>query len=128
MHDATECGIWGGLYEIAQAAGLGARIDKHKIVVEDCVPEICRLFNIDPYKSISEGTLIVTCRPHKAEDLVETLDRRGIKASAVGELIAAKHGMLLHENGKEQPLEHPHVDPFWHAFYNALQRYKELES
>ena len=31
MHDATECGIWGGLYEVAQAAGLGVRIEKEKI-------------------------------------------------------------------------------------------------
>ncbi len=52
MHDATECGIWGGLYEIAQAAGLGVRIEKEKIVVEDCVKEICDYFGIDPYASI----------------------------------------------------------------------------
>jgi hydrogenase maturation factor len=42
MHDATECGIWGGLYELAQAANLGVRVEKEAIVVEDCVPEICR--------------------------------------------------------------------------------------
>jgi len=30
MHDATECGIWGGLYEIAQAAHLGVRIEKDR--------------------------------------------------------------------------------------------------
>ena len=66
MHDATECGVWGGLYEVAQAAGLGARIEKDKIVVEDCVFEICQFFGIDPYASISEGTLIASCRPNKA--------------------------------------------------------------
>ena len=44
MHDATECGVWGGLYEVAQAAGLGVRIEKDKIVVEDCVKEICQVF------------------------------------------------------------------------------------
>src|SRR4030067_2499542 len=52
MHDATECGIWGALYEIAQPAGLGVRVEKEKIVIEECVPEICRLFGIDPYASI----------------------------------------------------------------------------
>jgi hydrogenase maturation factor len=31
MHDATECGIWGGLYEVAQAAGLGVRVAKERI-------------------------------------------------------------------------------------------------
>ena len=120
MHDATECGIWGGLYEVAQAAGLGARIDKNRIVVADGVPEICRLFNIDPYASISEGSLIITCRSHKADDVVAALTGKGIAASVVGELTAAEKGMTLIEDGREKPLEHPIVDPFWRAFYDAV--------
>jgi hydrogenase expression/formation protein HypE len=31
MHDATECGIWGGLYEIAQAANPGGAGSKRKV-------------------------------------------------------------------------------------------------
>jgi len=128
MHDATECGIWGGLYEIAHASGFGARIEKAKIVVTDCVKEICDLFKIDPYKSISEGTLIITCREHKVERLIEVLNRSKIKASVVGDLIDAKKGILLVEDNKEKKLEHPVVDPFWSAFYGALKKYKQLES
>jgi len=121
MHDATECGIWGGLYETAQAANLGMRVEKERIVVEDCVTEICRYFGIDPYASISEGTLIIACKEHKAEKVVKSLSRKGIKSSIVGELINPKHGMILVENGKERKLKHPVVDPFWQAFYNALK-------
>jgi hydrogenase maturation factor len=121
MHDATECGIWGGLYEIAQAANLGVRVEKERIVVEDCVPEICRYFGIDPYASISEGTLIIACREHKAEKVVKALSRKRIKSSIVGELVNPKQGMILVEKGKEKKLEHPVVDPFWEAFYNALK-------
>jgi len=128
MHDATECGVWGGVYEIAQAAGVGVRIDKEKIVIEDCVPQICELFKIDPYKSISEGTLIITCRPEKAERVAAVLEARGIRASIVGELIRPEQGMIVVENGLEKKLEHPRVDPFWKAFYGALQNYKELET
>lgn len=122
MHDATECGIWGALYEIAQPAGLGVRVEKEKIVVEECVPEICRYFGIDPYASISEGTLIITCRPHKAEAVVAALAKRGIKSSVVGELTLPEKGMVLIEQGKERELKHPIVDPFWRAFYDALQK------
>lgn len=128
MHDATECGIWGGVYEIALAAGVGVRIEKEKIVVEESITEICKLFNIDPYKSISEGTLIITCRAEKAEKVVEALTENKIKASIVGELIDSKFGMLLVESGKEKKLEHPVTDPFWNAFYGALQRYKEKDN
>ena len=48
MHDATECGIWGGLFEVAQAAGLGMTVEKEKIGIEDCVTEISRVFRHRP--------------------------------------------------------------------------------
>ncbi len=119
LHDATECGVWGGLYEMAQAGGFGVRVEKEKIPVMDCVPEICQLFGIDPYKSISEGTLIAMCRPHRAEAVVAALKRKRIPAAIVGEV--TRRGMVLVEDGREKRLEHPVVDPFWQAFYNALK-------
>jgi len=124
MHDATECGIWGGLYELAQATGLGVRIEKELIVAEDCVEEICGYFGIDPYASISEGTLIIACREHKAQTVVEALTQKGIKSSIAGELTKLGKGMVLVEGGREKKLEHPIVDPFWKAFYNALEKHK----
>jgi hydrogenase expression/formation protein HypE len=124
MHDATECGVWGGLYEIAQAAGLGVRVEKEKIIIEEGIAEVCRFFDIDPYASISEGTLIIACKEQKAGEVVKALDRKGIKASVVGELTRPEKGMVLVEKGKERKLEHPIVDPFWRAFYGALDKYK----
>jgi hydrogenase expression/formation protein HypE len=124
MHDATECGVWGGLYEMAQAAGLGARIEKGKIIVEEGVDQVCRFFGIDPYASISEGTLIIACKENKAQDVVKALSRQGIKSSIVGELTKPEKGMVLVEKGRERKLEHPIVDPFWRAFYGALEKYK----
>jgi hydrogenase expression/formation protein HypE len=124
MHDATECGIWGGLYELAQAANLGVRVEKKKILVEECIAEICGYFGIDPYASISEGTLIVTCREHKANHIVKALSEKGIKSSIVGELTKPETGIILVNKGIEEKLEHPIIDPFWKAFYNALASYK----
>ena len=123
MHDATECGVWGGLYELSQAAGLGMRIEKERIVIEDCVEDICNFFGIEPYASISEGTLIIACRGHKAQEIVAALSRKGITASIVGELMNPEHGIILVEKGKERRLEHPIVDPFWQAFYRALKQH-----
>jgi hydrogenase expression/formation protein HypE len=127
LHDATECGVWGGLFEVAQAAHLGVRINKDKIVVEDTVLQICDYFKIDPYASISEGSLIISCRPHKADLIVQALARKNIKASIVGELTTEDKGMVLVEHGQERKLVHPIVDPFWKAFYDALARYSALE-
>ena len=121
MHDATECGIWGGVYEIAQAAGLGVILDKDAIVVEDGVLEICSLFGIkDPYAAISEGTLILSCRPHRSADILRALKERGISASVAGELTPAAKGMTVVEGGVERPFVHPRVDPFWKAFFDSM--------
>lgn len=124
MHDATECGIWGALFEIGRASNCGVRVEQEKIVVEDGVREICDFFEIDPYSSISEGTLVITSRAHRAEAIVSALHQKGIKASIAGELTRPEAGMVLVKNGKEMVLEHPIVDPFWRAFYSALERFK----
>ena len=125
MHDATECGIWGALFEMGQASGLGVRVELEKIVVEEGVPEICEYFGIDPYSSISEGTLVLTCRPHSADAIVAALGRKGICSSVVGELTEREKGMLLIRGGKEEKLVHPIVDPFWKAFYGAIEAAKK---
>jgi hydrogenase expression/formation protein HypE len=122
MHDATECGIWGGVFELAQASGLGARLDKDAIVVAEGVVEICDFFGIqDPYAAISEGTLILSCRPRKADALVKALLSKKIPASIAGELTDPDHGIIVIEAGKEKPFKHPRVDPFWNAFYQTLK-------
>ncbi len=122
MHDATECGIWGGVFELAQASGLGARLDKDAIVVEEGIREICDFFGIqDPFAAISEGTLIISCRPHKADAIVKALTEKNIPASVAGELTNPEYGITVIEGGQERPFEHPRVDPFWNAFYQALK-------
>jgi len=127
MHDATECGIWGGLFELARASGLGARVVKESIVVDDCVTAICGYFGIDPCASISEGTLIITCREDKGQAIVEALSQTGIASSIVGEMTQPGRGIKLEQEGRERSLEHPLVDPFWRAFYDAVAKYGSLE-
>jgi hydrogenase maturation factor len=51
MHDATECGVWGGLVEIAEASGVGLRIDRDAIRVMPAVQQTCSFFGIDPFAS-----------------------------------------------------------------------------
>lgn len=124
MHDATECGVWGGLVEIAQASKVGIVVDKEKIIVQDVISKVCDLFGIDPYSSISEGTLLVTCRPHKAAEVIQRLHDTGILASIVGEVVPQEKGMHYFENGKKHELAHPRVDPFWAAFGKAASNGK----
>lgn len=126
MHDATECGLWGGIFELMDAAGTGAIIDKDKIPIEPAAKAVCQLFQIDPFKSISEGTLIITVRPNKADVVANILRENGIIAEIIGE-VKAESGVDVIADGVHQKLAHPKVDPFWSAFYGAIEKYDEME-
>jgi len=63
-------------------------------------------------------------REHKALEVVEALSEKGIKSSIVGELTEQAKAMVLVSEGAEGKLHHPIVDPFWKAFYGALEKYK----
>jgi hydrogenase maturation factor len=116
MHDATEGGVFGGLTEVAAASGTGMRIDLAAIPVRPEVRAVCEHAGMDPYTAISEGTLICTVVPDRADAFVDALAAAGIEAAAVGEVTAHGAGTVLVTVEGERPLEHPGLDPFWGAF------------
>ncbi len=120
MHDATECGVFGGLYEIAKHSRVGMRIFLDKMVIQEEVLKTCACFNLDPYKSISEGTLLATAHKSKAGEIVEALAKEDIAASIVGEVVPEVKGMYVFQKNRRYKLEHPKIDPFWARFEEYL--------
>lgn len=113
MHDATECGIWGGLYEMAQASGCGLRVDQDRIPIQPVVRKTAELFEFDPFCSISEGTLITMVDGREADALQGALRARDILSAICGEVVPQKQGLMLLHKGGKAVLEHPKVDPYW---------------
>jgi hydrogenase maturation factor len=116
MHDATEGGVLGGLLEVAVASEVGMRIELERIPVRPEVRAVCDHVGIDPYSSISEGTLIATVVADRADAFVGILAAEGIEAAVVGDVTDPSAGRLLVTGGVEGSLEHPGLDPFWGAF------------
>ncbi|RRJ30341.1 AIR synthase family protein [Halocatena pleomorpha] len=110
MHDATECGVYGGLYEFARAAGVGLDVDRSAIPVAPGVEETCAFFDIDPWSAISEGTLIASVRPDGVDDVLGALEADGIPAAVVGSVVEDS-GVVV----DGEPIDHPGKDPFWAA-------------
>jgi hydrogenase maturation factor len=116
MHDATEGGVIGGLLEVAAASRTGMRVELDAIPLRPEVRAVCEFVGIDPYTSISEGSLIATVVPERADALVAALGAEGIDAAVVGEVTERAAGRILVAEGLEVPLVHPGLDPFWGAF------------
>jgi hydrogenase expression/formation protein HypE len=121
MHDATECGIMGGLYEMARAGNYGVRIEKDLIVRQDVIMKTCEHFEIDPFIAISEGTLIAIVDPKEADLLVGEFKWKGIVSSVVGEVTDKADGLKIIEKGVSSELMHPKVDPYWSVMEKLLK-------
>ena len=121
MHDATEGGLLNGIYEVAEASGVGAIVYERDIIVRPEVKAVCDFFKIDPLIAISEGTLIVTAPERKVRRLIVALKRKGIEASVVGEIVEGKERIFVRKDGTEEKLKPVAVDPFWEAYFSALE-------
>ena len=113
MHDATECGIWGGLYEMARAGDYGLRIEQDMIPIQPVIKRTAEVFKFDPFCAISEGTLLAIVDKNEANRLVVAFKNNGILSGVAGEVTAKDKGIMIVSGGKERVLEHPKVDPYW---------------
>jgi hydrogenase maturation factor len=121
MHDATEGGVIGGLFEIASASGVGMEVDERSFVYPPEVRMVCEAFGLDPVRSIAEGSLLITVRPAKSAAVLAGLKRKRIAASIVGRVVADRRKRVLRRaDGAVEPLAIPAQDPFWPAFFEGL--------
>lgn len=113
MHDVTEGGIFGALWELAEASGVGLTIDLMQIPIRQETIEVCECFDINPYELISSGCMLMTAE--NGLDLVNSLKEQGIFASVIGKVTAGNDRVLM--NGEEKRfLEPPKTDELYKIF------------
>ena len=122
MHDVTEGGILGAIYEMALASGCGVIVDEAALPTGTVQQQVCSVFKIDPNYCIGAGSMIMAVKENKAALLIDTLKAKGLQASAVGRFVNKEKGMMLTKDGKEERLIHPGTDPYWKAFYTAFAK------
>jgi len=110
MHDVTEGGIFGALWEVAESAGLGLEVDLKKIPIRQETIEICEYFGLNPYGLISSGSLIMVT--DDGYGLARQLEREHIPASVVGKIREGNDRVVI--NGEERRfLEPPKADELY---------------
>ena len=123
MHDATEGGVIGGLFEIANASRVGIEADESLMIYPDEVRMVCERFGLDPMSAIAEGSLLLTVRPAFAGKVIGKLGRAGIAASVIGHVTSDRRKRTLRRrDGTLSPLAIPAQDPFWPAFFEGLKK------
>jgi hydrogenase maturation factor len=121
MHDATEGGVRGGLFEIASASGVGMEVDENLFVYPDEIRAVAEAFDFDPIEAIAEGTLLLTVDPGSTDAVLLALRRVDIAASVIGSCTDdTSTRTIKRRDGSMEELYIPIQDPFWPLFFDAL--------
>lgn len=96
MHDVSEGGIFGALWELAESAGVGLEIDLKKIPIRQETIEICEFFDVNPYKLLSGGCLLIATED--GNGLVMELEKADIPAVIIGKATDSNDRVLINED------------------------------
>lgn len=97
MHDVTEGGIFGALWEMGAASSVGITADLKKIPIRQETIEVCEVFDINPYQMMSSGSMLIGCS--NGNLLVEELEKAGIHAAVIGRATQGNDRIII--NGEE---------------------------
>ena len=107
MHDITEGGIYGALWELCESSGVGCEVDIKKIPIRQETIEIAEVFGLDPYRLISSGSMLIACKD--GNGLLSELSKAGIEASYIGRTNETKK-RIIKTNAGERFLTPPGTD------------------
>ncbi|WZL74061.1 AIR synthase family protein [Clostridiaceae bacterium 35-E11] len=111
MHDITEGGLLGAIWEMCEASQTGVKIYKHKVKITLETKKICDYFKIDPFRLISSGCMLMTVSKEKEAALLKALGEKGVDASVIGEVI--KEERYLVDGEKEIKMMAPESDELY---------------
>ncbi|MFT4143390.1 MAG: AIR synthase family protein [Mobilitalea sp.] len=110
MHDVTEGGIFGALWEIGSASKVGLEVDLKKILLKQETVEICEFYDLNPYMLISSGCMLIIT--DQANHLVDCLRAEGIVAAVIGRITEGNDRVILNEE-ERRFLEPPKSDELY---------------
>lgn len=113
MHDVTEGGVLGAVWEMCQIAGTGAELWVDQVPVEPVTRKICDYFDIDYLRLISSGCMIIMTPPDKKEEMEAAMEKAGVKLSCIGVIKEASEGIRMEIDGESMEIAPPASDELY---------------
>lgn len=113
MHDITEGGVFGALWEMGSGSGVGLDIDLKSIPIRQETVEVCEALGLNPYILMSSGSMMIAA--DDGHGLVRKLAQAGIHAAVVGKATDGNDRIL--RNGVEtRYLDKPQSDELYKIY------------
>ncbi|MGY5846147.1 AIR synthase-related protein [Salegentibacter sp. HM20] len=119
MHDVTEGGVLGAIYEMAVASNNGAQVHDELLPIQDIQKQVCDIFDLDSRFCVGAGSMIISCTPGNEREIIESLGKQNITCAQVGKFIPFDGGINLVVNGQHTKMKYYETDPYWEAFFKA---------
>lgn len=111
MHDCTEGGVLGAVYELSLASELGFELEESSVPVAPETRAVCDSLSLDPLKLMGSGSLLIAVRKGREERVKDALS--GIcEVSAIGHFTRRKR-VLLRVDGSESKVSTAPQDELW---------------
>src|SRR3989475_3604615 len=104
LHDPTEGGVLNGLWELAEASGLGIEVWADRIPLAAETSRICSELRLDPLRLMSSGCLLVAVVPHSVGRGMKALRNHRVRVSEVGRGRTRAEGRFFLKGGKKMDL------------------------
>ena len=88
LHDPTEGGVATGLWELAQASGVGLHLRADQLPVLSEGALLCQAFGLDPLGTIASGALLAAVPAIQAECALGACAEVGIACYRIGTAVA----------------------------------------
>ena len=102
MHDVTEGGLVTALHELSAASGLGVAIEEASVPVLPETEDVCNALGLDPLGLLASGSLVITLSASRAPALLHSLERAGVDAWEIGQVLPAVEGRILFARSGEE--------------------------
>ncbi len=112
MHDCTEGGVLGAVYEMSFASKLGFELRESEVPVARETAYVCSRLGLDPLKLISSGTLLLAVEPGGEEEVTRAVRAAGSRVSAIGRLRRGRR-VLVRSDGRRERVGEPPTDELW---------------
>lgn len=118
MHDITEGGIMGAVWEMCQISHKGALVWEDEIPIEPETEKICNHFEINPMRLISSGSMVMVVARDKKDEMLNAMADAGVQCTVIGTIEEESYGIMKKSGEEISEIAPPYADELYKVVKN----------
>ncbi|MBO4991075.1 MAG: AIR synthase family protein [Firmicutes bacterium] len=114
MHDITEGGVLGAVWELSEIAGVGVELEEAKIPVSSVTRKVCEHFGINDLRLISSGCMMIIVHPDREQAVADAIRAAGVSVTRIGRVTGfGEPRVMIDAEGERRTIDPPESDELY---------------